>query len=131
MTIKKMFHWVAIVVLFVLCFGQTALHASSIEDLIAEEKQHIVAKQDYALNTNVTVKLKEGQSIQLDCPSNPHEIEKFIIYYYRTSLGGTPKSIIRVDAHFKDGCVSGGGSRISSEGALRQASYTTCLMITQ
>ena len=131
MNVKKIYFWTAVAIIIVLCFNQTVLCMLSLEDLVAEEKQNVIAKQDYALNTDMTVTLKKGQSIQLDCSSNPHDIEKFIIYYYETPLEDELQDIIRADAHFKDGTVSGGGSRTSSEGALRQAGYTTCLIITQ
>jgi C-terminal processing protease CtpA/Prc len=131
MNTKKISYCVTIGVLIVLCLGQTGLCASVFDDLIAEEKRQVIVRQDYALNTDVTVTLKKGQSIQLDCPSNPHGIEMFIIYYYQTPLNDKLEDIIRADAHFEDGHVSGGGSRTSSEGALRQADYTPCLMITQ
>lgn len=131
MNTKQMSHWVAIAVIVVLCSNRTILHASSFDDIVAEEKLHVVARQNYTLNTDVTVMLKKGQSIQLDCPSNPHSIKKFIIYYYQTPLRDKHEDIIRADAHFEDGRASGGGSRISSERALRQAGYTMCLMITQ
>lgn len=131
MNTKKIPYCVIVAVLAVLCLSQTTLCARSLDDLVAEEKQNVVAKQNYALNTDVTVTLKKGQSIQLDCSSNPHDIEKFIIYYYQTSLEDKLQDIIRADAHFEDGYVSGGGSRASSEGALRQADYTMCLMVTQ
>ena len=131
MNAKKIYYWVTVAVIIVLCFDQTVLCMLSLDDLVAEEKRNVIARQDYALNTDVTVTLKNGQSIQLDCSSNPHGIEKFIIYYYQTPLEDKSQDIIRADAHFEDGHVSGGGSRTSSEGALRQADYTMCLMITQ
>jgi len=131
MNAKKMYHWVTVAIIVVLCFSRTTLCVVSVDDLIAEEKRHVVARQDYSLNTDVTVTLKKRQSIQLDCSSNPYDIEKFIIYYYQTLLKDKLQDIIRADAHFEDGSVSGGGSRTSSEGALRQADYTMCLMITQ
>ncbi|MGD8499613.1 MAG: S41 family peptidase [Phycisphaerales bacterium] len=131
MNTKKTPNCVTVAVLVVLCSSQAALFASYFDDLVAEEKRNVVAKQDYTLNTDVTVTLKKGQSIQLDCPSNPHDIEKFIIYYYQAPWKDKLEDIIRADAHFEDGHVSGGGSRISSERALRQAGYTMCLMITQ
>ena len=131
MNTKKTFHCIAIAFLVVLCSFRAALCASSLEDIVAEERRNVVAKQEYTLNTDVTVILKKGQSIQLDCPSNPHGIEKFIIYYYQAPGKDKLEDIIRADAHFEDGHVSGGGSRTSSEGALRQADYTSCLMITQ
>jgi C-terminal processing protease CtpA/Prc len=131
MNTKKISYFMTVAVLVVLCSSQTALCASSFGDLVAEEKRNVVAKQNYTLNTDVTVTLKKGQSIQLDCPSNPHDIEQFIIYYYQTLLRDEPQDIVRADAHFEDGYVSGGGSRISSERALRQAGHTMCLMITQ
>ena len=131
MNTKKMSYYVTIAVLVVLCLNQTALCASFLDDLVAEERRNVVARQDYALNTDVTVVLKKGQSIQLDCSSNPHGIEKFIIYYYQTQIKDKLDDIIRADAHFEDSDVSGGGSRTSSERALRQAGYSKCLMITQ
>lgn len=131
MNTKKISYCVTIAVLVVLCLSQTALCASSLDDLVAEETRNVVAKQNYTLNTDVTVILKKGQSLQLDCPSNPHGIEKFIIYYYQIPLRDKLQDIIRADAHFEDGYVSGGGSRTSSDGALRQAGYSACLMITQ
>lgn len=131
MNTKKTFHCAAIAVLAVLCSTRTASCASSHDKLVAEEKRNVVSKQNYTLNTDVTVTLKKGQSIQLNCSSNPHGIEKFIIYYYQTPLKDKLEDIIRADAHFEDGHVSGGGSRTSSERALRQADHTKCLLITQ
>jgi C-terminal processing protease CtpA/Prc len=131
MNMKKISYCMTVAVLVVLCSIRTALCASSFEDLVAEEKRNVVAKQNYTLNTDVTVTLEKGQSIQLDCPSNPHDIEKFIIYYYQAPWKDKLDDIIRADAHFEDGYVSGGGSRTSSDGALRQAGYSACLMITQ
>ncbi len=131
MNVKKIYYWVVVAIIIVLCFDRTVLCMLSLEELVAEEKRNVIARQDYALNTDVTVTLKKGQSIQLDCPSNPHCIEKFIIYYYQALIKDKLEGIIRADAHFEDGHVSGGGSRTSSERALRQADYTTCLMITQ
>ena len=131
MSAKKIYCWVTIVIIIVLCFNQTVLCMLSLEDLIAEEKRYVIARQEYALNTDLTVTLKKGQSIQLDCSSNPHGIEMFIIYYYQSLLKEKLEDIIRADAHFEDGLVSGGGSKISSDGALRQAGYSTCLIITQ
>jgi len=128
---KKTHHCMATAFFFMLCFIGTASYASSLDDLVAEEKRNVIAKQDYTLNTDVTVILKKGQSVQLECPSNQHDIEKFIIYYYQAPWKDKLEDIIRADAHFEDGHVSGGGSRTSSEGALRQADYTTCLLITQ
>ena len=130
MNTPKKFHCTAIAVMAVLCSVRTALHASSFDELIAEEKRNVIARQDYALNTDVTVTLKKRQSIQLDCSSKPHGIEKFIIYYYQTPSNDKLDDIIRADAHFEDGHVSGGGSRTGSERALRQAGYTMCQMIT-
>jgi carboxyl-terminal processing protease len=131
MNVKKIYCWATVAIIIVLCFDQTVLCVISLDELVAEEKRNVIAKQDYALNTDVAVTLKRGQSIQLDCPSNPHGIEMFIIYYHQTQLRDELEDIIRADAHFEDGHVSGGGSQVSSEGALRQADYTTCLMITQ
>jgi carboxyl-terminal processing protease len=128
---KKTFHCMAIAIIVVLCSIRTASCAISLEELVVEEKRNVVASQDYALNSDLTVTLKKGQSIQLDCYSNPHGIENFIIYYYQTPGKDKLEDIIRADAHFEDGHVSGGGSRTSSQGALRQADYTMCLMITQ
>jgi carboxyl-terminal processing protease len=131
MNAKKIYFWATVAIIIVLCFDETVLCMLSLEDLVAEEKRNVIARQEYALNTDVTVTLTKGQSIQLDCPSNPHVIENFIIYYYQAPDKDKLEDIIRADAHFEDGHVSGGGSRTSSEGALRQADYTTCLMITQ
>jgi len=131
MNTKKMSYCVTIAVIVVLCSIRIASCASFLDDLVAEEKRNVIARQEYALNTDVTVVLKKGQSIQLDCSSNPHGIKMFIIYYYRTPLKDGRQSIIRADAHFEDGDVSGGGSRTSSERALRQAGYSKCLIITQ
>ena len=131
MSAKKIYYCVTVIIIIVLCFNQTVLSMLSLDELVAEEKRNVIAKQNYALNTDLTVTLKKGQSIELDCSSNPHGIEMFIIYYYQTPLKDKLEDIIRADAHFEDGHVSGGGSRRSSERALRQADHTTCLMITQ
>lgn len=117
--------------LVVLCCVGAASNAISMEDLLMEEEQNVVARQDYALNTDVTVTLKKGQIIQLDCPSKPYGIEKFTVYYYQMSVGDELRDTIRADAHFEDGHYSGGGSPISIGRALRQADHTMCLMITQ
>ena len=50
MNTKKMSYCVTIAVLVILCLSQTAVCASSLDDLVAEEKQHVVAKQNYTLN---------------------------------------------------------------------------------
>jgi carboxyl-terminal processing protease len=131
MNTKKTHRCMVTVFFVVLCLVGMASNASSLDDLITEEKRNVIARQVYALNTDVTVTLKKGQSVQLDCPSNSHDIEKFIIYYYQAPWKDKLEDIIRADAHFEDGHVSGGGSRSSSERALRQADHTTCLMITQ
>jgi C-terminal processing protease CtpA/Prc len=130
MNAKKIYYCATVTFIIVLCFNQKVLCMSYLDDLIAEEKRNVIAKQDYALNTDVTVTLKIGQSIQLGCSSNPHGIEMFIIYYYQTPWKDKLEDIIRADAHFEDGTVSGGGSKVSSDRALRQASYSACLMIT-
>lgn len=105
--------------------------ANSYEELIEEAKSRIVSTQDCPFNQDVDVKLKKGQALRLNCPSNEHQITDFVLYYYETPIRGKMEDIIRADAMFEDGYVSGGGSRISSERALRQAGYGKCLVITQ
>ena len=111
--------------------GGRMASASSYEELIAEAKNRVVATRDCAFNRDIEIDLKSGQAVRLNCPTNEHHITDFLLYYYETSIDGKTEGIIRTDAFFANGNTSGGGSRISLDGALRQAGYTRCLVVTQ
>lgn len=100
--------------------------ARSFQQILQDSQNSVSSVQPYRLNTDIRIPLKEGQAVQLDCESNPYGLEKYIVYYYADENG---QGIIRIDAHFDDGTVSGGGSRIELDGALRQARNTPCLAI--
>jgi C-terminal processing protease CtpA/Prc len=105
--------------------------ADSYEELIAAAKSRVVATQDCAFNQDIEIDLKRGQAVRLNCPTNEHQITSFLLYYYETFIAGKTEGIIRVDAFFANGNTSGGGSRITLDGALRQAAHTRCLVITR
>jgi C-terminal processing protease CtpA/Prc len=109
----------------------TIVRAGSYQELIAEARSRVVSTQDCAFNRDIEVTLKKGQAVQLRCPTNEHEITDFLLYYYEASLAGKTEGIFRTDAFFSKGYSSGGGSPVSLDGALRQAAYTRCLVITR
>jgi carboxyl-terminal processing protease len=119
-----------LVVCIVLLCG-TIVQGGSYQELIAEAKSRIVSTQDCVFNRDIEITLKKGQAVQLRCAANEHQITDFLLYYYEASIAGKTEGIIRADAFFADGKTSGGGSRISLDGALRQAAYTRCLVITR
>ncbi|UCD51765.1 MAG: hypothetical protein JSW27_03860 [Phycisphaerales bacterium] len=112
---------------------QTAARADVYADLMAEEQAHVIRSQECVFNRDITVELEKGQALELKCPANEHGITKFIIYYHDMTIPGESEamSILRADAWFENGETSGGGSRVSSERAMRQAGHSDCVMITQ
>jgi carboxyl-terminal processing protease len=111
--------------------GGAVVQADSHQEIVAAARSRVVATQDCALNRDVEITLQKGQAVQLRCPANECQITDFIVYYYEASVGGKMEGVIRTDAVFADGTTSGGGSLVSRDGALRQAAYTPCLVITQ
>jgi len=109
----------------------TIVQAGSYQELMAEAKSRLIATQDCAFNRDIEITLKKGQAVQLHCPANEHQITDFILYYYEAPIAGKTEGIMRADAFFSNGNTSGGGSRVSLDGALRQAAYTRCLVITR
>ena len=99
--------------------------ARAVQDVAAESRNSVTAKQSYALNTDIAVRLEKGQAVQLNFESNPYGLEKYILYYAEENGQG----IIRGDGYFADGRRTGGGSRIDLEGALRQLGNTPCLAV--
>ncbi len=124
----RMTRWVLVCTTLLCC--QSVL-ASSYDELIAEAKSHVVSTQDCAFNQDIEFDLKRGQALQLNCPANEHQIASFLVYYHASTEAGKTQEWIRADAIFADGRASGGGSAIDLEGALRQAGYTRCLVVTQ
>jgi carboxyl-terminal processing protease len=119
------------VLVSVILLGGQAASADWYDDLIAAAKQHVISTEDYVFNRDVEVQLRKGQTLQLNCPANEHEIAAFLAYYYENPVLNKTEEIIRVDALFQDGSASGYGSRINGERALHQAGYTKCLVITE
>ncbi len=117
--------WVAV------CIALLCGSVVQASEMAAEAKSHVIATQDYALNRDIEITLKKGQAVQLRCPANEHQITDFIVYYYEAPIAGKTEGVVRADVVFADGTTSGGGSLISLEGALRQAAYTRCLVITR
>jgi carboxyl-terminal processing protease len=107
------------------------VQAGSYQQIVAEAKSRVISTQDYALNRDLETTLKKGQAVQLRCPANEHQITDFIVYYYEAPIAGKLEGVIRTDAVFADGTTSGGGSLVSRDGALRQAGYTRCVVITR
>lgn len=121
-------HWVLSCTVMLCC---RTMRADRYAELMAEARGRIVSSQDYVFNQDIEITLKKGQALRLDCPANEHQITGFVLYYHEMPIRDEMEDIIRADAMFEDGTASGGGSRIDSQRALRQAGYTRCLVITQ
>ncbi|MBN1360080.1 MAG: hypothetical protein JW993_05790 [Sedimentisphaerales bacterium] len=121
--------WMPVLLCFL--FHATA-HADWWDDLVAEAQVHVVRTQECVFNQDIAIELKKGQALELKCAPNVHAIARFIVYYYYdTTITGTTEPVIRCDAWFETGATSGGGSRVSSDGAMRQAGDTDCVAITR
>lgn len=106
-------------------------YARDYSSMVAEAEDHIVGSQSAQFNEDVTLTLKLGQAIRLNCPANDHLLDHFLVYFYEDDIDGKPEGIIRTDAIFRTGYSSGGGSRVSGKGSLRQAGHSLCLVITE
>lgn len=105
--------------------------SNSLKRITAEARSKVVTTEDYKLDTAITFTLEKGAAIQLDCATNAHGVEKYVIYYYAHAAD---YDVMRVDGYLDDGTIGGGGSRIRPDGAgQRQAGIrgTSCRAFTE
>lgn len=119
-----------VVMLCLFLFGAETSVGRTKEEIIAESKEKVSAERSYKLGTDIEFVLRKENAIRLICDDNDYGLKEYIIYYYTKGLNHRDiPGIIRADVYFDGGESSGGGSRTTSQGALRQAGYTPCLAI--